>query len=124
MTQALERKREYMATYRRKHPERIAASRAAYYESHKVETKLNRLERKAWRREQVQRIKLESGCVDCGYRDNPFALDFDHVEGSKVACVGTLVHDLVAWDRILAEISKCVVRCANCHRIRTFQEAS
>lgn len=66
----------------------------------------------------VDGIKLERGCVDCGYRDNALALQFDHVRGSKVAPIATLVHALLEND-IPREIAKCEVRCANCHLIKT-----
>jgi hypothetical protein len=60
-------------------------------------------------------------CVDCGERDR-VVLDFDHVGGKE-----SLVSALVAWgaplDRIEAEIARCEVRCANCHRRVTARRA-
>jgi hypothetical protein len=56
-------------------------------------------------------------CVDCGESD-PDVLDFDHLR-DKRADVSRLVHVAVSWDLVLAEIAKCEVRCANCHRRRT-----
>jgi hypothetical protein len=60
------------------------------------------------------------GCIDCGERD-PIVLEFDHREsGTKVASVSDLAHRLgVAWEKVLAEIAKCDIRCANCHRRKT-----
>ena len=60
---------------------------------------------------------LEHPCVDCGESD-PVVLDFDHVRGRKVANVSVLVVEGYDWKSVSAEISKCVVRCANCHRRR------
>lgn len=57
-------------------------------------------------------------CVDCGERDI-VVLDFDHVRGTKIADVGYLISTGYALDKIEAEISKCEVRCANCHRRKT-----
>lgn len=62
-------------------------------------------------------VKAARGCVDCGYCDSPVALDFDHVTGKKVANVSSLVRRARA--QVDAEIAKCEVRCANCHRIKT-----
>ena len=63
-------------------------------------------------------------CVDCGESDLR-VLEFDHREGVvKIAEVTLLVNSLVAWERVLAEIEKCDVRCANCHRRRTAERGS
>jgi hypothetical protein len=70
------------------------------------------------RRALLDAIKLERGCADCGYRAHAVALDFDHVRGEKVDNVGTLAARS-SMARLLAEIEKCEVVCANCHRVRT-----
>jgi len=68
--------------------------------------------------EHLNQIKLERGCIDCGYRKYLVALDFDHRDPSqKLRPVSGLLNS--AWEVIQEEIDKCDVRCANCHRIRT-----
>ena len=57
-------------------------------------------------------------CVDCGLAD-PVVLEFDHVTGSKRAAISVLVRSAATIATLQAEIEKCVVRCANCHRRRT-----
>lgn len=66
-------------------------------------------------------IKLANGCTDCGYRGHPAALDFDHIpgRGPKLFQIGST--QLRSRESIMAEIAKCEVVCANCHRIRTYQ---
>jgi hypothetical protein len=64
-------------------------------------------------------IKLASGCVDCGYREHAVALDFDHSLGKKTAGVSALVKSACDWSIVEAEMAKCEVVCANCHRVRT-----
>jgi hypothetical protein len=72
----------------------------------------------AGRTAQLRAIKLEQGCVDCGYREAAEALDFDHrPEERKLFNPGRRA--AWAWDRVMAEVAKCDVRCANCHRIMT-----
>jgi len=71
------------------------------------------------RRQAVAALKVAAGCVDCGYNVNPHALDFDHVRGEKVGNVARMLSSNYAWSTIEAEIAKCEVVCANCHRIRT-----
>ena len=77
-----------------------------------------RVSRREWFREAIDSLKLELGCTDCGYNANPEALDFDHLEDKKMAVAhGTLA----SWPKVLNEMAKCEIVCANCHRIRTGQ---
>lgn len=63
-------------------------------------------------------VKLERGCMDCGYDKHPAALQFDHRPGEiKLGNVSQMFSK--AWDVIEAEIAKCDVVCANCHAVRT-----
>jgi len=77
-----------------------------------------RSERAKKDRTYFQDIKVQRGCTDCGYRANPVALDFDHLPGSvklyRVCSMAGMSRGLID-----AEIAKCEVVCANCHRIRT-----
>lgn len=65
-------------------------------------------------------IKLGSGCAVCGYDEHPAALDFNHITGRKKFNISQDVKR--AWKAILSEITKCEVLCANCHRIKTWEE--
>jgi len=58
-------------------------------------------------------------CVDCGEND-PVVLEFDHVRGDKRATISKL--KTVGKNAVAAEIKKCVVRCANCHRRKTSKQ--
>jgi hypothetical protein len=60
-------------------------------------------------------------CIDCG-ETNPVVLEFDHVRGRKKKAVADLVREGYSIAAIQNEISKCDVRCANCHRIRTHKK--
>lgn len=62
-------------------------------------------------------IKMERGCLDCGYKLHPTALQFDHVRGVKIKEVSKFT-DAV---KMRAEIEKCEIRCANCHMIKTME---
>jgi hypothetical protein len=70
------------------------------------------------RRKLIDKIKLEKGCADCGYNKRPEALDFDHLPGTKKQC-DIAVMTSYGERRLMEEIAKCEVVCANCHRIRT-----
>lgn len=57
-------------------------------------------------------------CIDCGV-SNPVVLEFDHVRGSKKLEISCMINGGFSWERILQEIAKCEIRCANCHRVKT-----
>ena len=69
-----------------------------------------------------QLIDLKGGeCVDCGYSKHFAALEFDHINDDKLDAVANLINHMVAWSRVIAEVEKCDLVCANCHRIRTWE---
>ena len=69
----------------------------------------------------IRRYKLMKGCKDCGYREHYYALEFDHSNPEeKVGNICHMIHRTQGWNRIKAEVAKCDVVCANCHRIRTY----
>jgi hypothetical protein len=62
-------------------------------------------------------------CIDCGETDVR-VLQFDHIDPSlKSRDVSVMVRSC-QWSRVLEEIEKCEVRCANCHRLKTLAERS
>lgn len=98
---------------RRECAKRHYAAHLSKYKARAVAS--NRLTRKA-RHVEVAAIKASRGCVDCGVGD-PVVLDFDHRPGvEKCFNVSDAVRKGLGRDRILLEIEKCDVRCANCHR--------
>jgi predicted nucleic acid-binding Zn-ribbon protein len=122
-------------TMKRHHKRRFAED-AEYREWYRVKSRTSAAKRrsdpdmraKLWtkarnaaraRRDLIQEIKLQKGCVDCGFNAHPEALDFDHRDPTEklrnVSCVKTL-----SLKSLMDEIAKCDVVCANCHRIRTY----
>lgn len=73
------------------------------------------------RRDLVDNHKLAHGCADCGLMSpHPFVYDLDHLPGfEKVMKVSDLITKARSLEEIAAEMAKCEVICANCHRIRT-----
>ena len=57
-------------------------------------------------------------CINCGEKDI-VVLEFDHVRGIKEFNISWAVFRQVSIKRMLDEIAKCDVRCANCHRRKT-----
>ena len=77
--------------------------------------KKSRPSRKHW----YYSILMTHSCVDCG-ESHPVTLQFDHVNPSeKLFTIADGVHNGYSKKRILEEMAKCQVRCANCHAKRT-----
>lgn len=61
-------------------------------------------------------------CIDCEEKNILF-LDFDHLR-DKSFNIGKCAGKNANWERVQEEIKKCVVRCRNCHSIKTHQETN
>ena len=106
---------EYGKAWRELHKERLAAERKEKY--HTID-KDRYLRRRYW----LNRYKEAKGCEDCGYNLHGVAIDFDHINPatkkfniSQRLALGTL-------KSLFAEMRKCRLLCANCHRIKTLKE--
>jgi hypothetical protein len=99
-------------------------SKKAYQANRSYYIAYNRRLKAERRQSHLQKVwdyLLQHPCVDCGEAD-PVVLDFDHVGSDKTGNISYLLSTLVSWQRIEAEIRKCEVRCANCHRRKTAKE--
>lgn len=65
-------------------------------------------------RAKLNEYKLGKACICCG-EDEPACLDFHHLDPNEKDFTVTQSMNR-KWESILAEIQKCVVLCANCHR--------
>lgn len=102
----------------------FAENNARYYRENIVVQKARLLRSNAIRRlENRRRLAAylrQHPCVDCGESDI-VVLDFDHI-GPKRASISTMLADGRSWASIQREIAQCVVRCANCHRVKTAKD--
>jgi hypothetical protein len=61
-------------------------------------------------------------CVDCGEAD-PVVLDFDHRKPqNKFKSISQMMSGHYSWISLMREIKKCEIRCANCHRRKSYIE--
>ncbi len=103
---------ECFNAYRREH---YRMNRADYIQRN---TRLLRTRGRKWLR-RLWEYLLEHHCVDCGEAD-PIVLECDHVDrATKRQSVSFLARSGYPWPTVLAELAKCEIRCANCHRRRT-----
>lgn len=105
--------------YKDKEDQRKASKR--HYEKNKQNyisrsaNSKNRLKKKWWD------FKKSLKCINCGF-NHPAALDFHHVLRSPD---NRKLHELLknqAFNAAMEEIKKCVVLCANCHRVHHYEE--
>ena len=94
-----------------------------YYEANKERLKQTNADHAVKLRRRNQRhiydFLLQHPCIDCGETD-PVVLDFDHRDGvEKLGTISNMAICKVSIKRLQAEMDKCDVRCANCHRRRT-----
>lgn len=58
---------------------------------------------------------LGGKCIRCGYSESPYALEFHHLDPSKKDFnIGKRITKI---ERMKEELDKCILLCANCHRI-------
>ena len=73
----------------------------------------------AKRRRRLKEMAVETKggkCMICGYSKYIGALDFHHLDETQKE-FGLSIRGLTrSWAKILAEIDKCILICANCHR--------
>ena len=67
-------------------------------------------------RQFIREYLIGKSCIDCGEND-PIVLEFDHFENKKDNICEIIQNCSI--EKIEAEIKKCNIRCANCHRRKT-----
>ena len=99
-----------------------SASDKVAYRGDRAEKIRNRA--KAHKADLIQRLwdyKQGKKCADCPQTD-PRVFEFDHLpEFTKSKDISAMIRDGNSWERILEEIAKCDIVCANCHRIRGYE---
>lgn len=96
-----EKRIEASKRYRANHPEREREIQRAY------DVKM---------RERLAALK-SGPCIDCGQTFPVECMDFDHKYSEKIKDVAMMVD--FSEKKLTAEIAKCDLVCANCHRTRT-----
>jgi hypothetical protein len=65
-----------------------------------------------------QELKKEP-CTDCGQVYHFAIMEWDHLpQHTKVATVSDVARQTLNKTKVLAEIAKCELVCANCHNMR------
>lgn len=102
-----ERNREYYLATPERNPQRQASR--------------DRARQKA--QEYVWNYLSTKTCIDCSESD-PLVLELDHVRGQKLGDISDMAVKGYGIAMLQAELDKCDVRCANCHRRATAQRGN
>ena len=94
-----------------------------YQQKHHQRTKKKKRKQQNQLKDKRQHFVLEEmqrrggKCAKCGFSDIR-ALDWHHLDpNEKVNSISEMVRDRVSMDKLQAELDKCELICANCHRI-------
>lgn len=96
-----------------KEAEREAKRR--WYQNNKEKHRASKKQVRKRLREWWQDYKRTLACTQCG-ENHPACLEFHHREDDKLFNVSDMISKGLGRGRILAEVTKCDVLCANCHR--------
>ena len=88
-----------------------------HYEENK-ERKLELVNTRNRRKKRAAVELLGGRCHDCHGEFHQCVYDFHHVDGTKEMNPSKAL--CMSWDRAVEELNKCVLLCANCHRLRHF----
>ena len=75
------------------------------------------------RRYHLDRFKARTGCNNCGISGDHRILVFDHIIPLNNS-QAKRVYQILSYSlkRIMTEVRKCQVLCANCHAIKSYEE--
>src|ERR1041384_3006314 len=104
--------------WRQAHADKVRDYWRTWYHRNRQSVAVGRKRRKLDVRRFIHEYTAALDCVDCG-ENHPATLDFHHLDRTdKERSLGDI--GKYGWSRkkALAEIEKCVIPCANCHRKR------
>ena len=110
------RKKDGLQTYCRK-CQKILKDR--HYQDNKAYyfEKAKKADRK--REKYFRELKDGKFCVDCGTKYPYYVLQYDHLDGKEFNISDAVYRRGLGKQKILNEIARCDIVCANCHAIRT-----
>ena len=69
-----------------------------------------------WQQRKLDAVEYKGGsCEKCGYDKYPDVLEFHHLDPTEKEAAWNKMR-LWNWKKITAELDKCSMLCANCHR--------
>ena len=113
---------EFSAKHRKtgKKQGRCKAYQSEYGKQHYLDNKVDYQVRISDYKRSIARaiqVAKEKPCTDCGVQYPYYVMHFDHLGDKEFGISGSRMN--FGLTRIMAEIAKCEVVCANCHAERT-----
>lgn len=115
-------RREYFKKYERTRKEQKTTYNRQYYQDNSMSMLEHARKRQGQTRDFVEQLKVGLSCKRCGINDWR-VLDFHHRDKqTKEFSIAKATRSGYSRERILQEIAKCDVLCANCHRLLHWEE--
>lgn len=104
-------------------PEKEKEAKRRWY--HKNKDIVQSRNRKEYQKRKRWLIKYKEGrpCTDCGKYYPYYVMDFDHRNKKEKKFIIS-ENRTCGWGNFLKEVKKCDLVCSNCHRVRTYKQAS
>ena len=109
-----QRRKEYYSENQLAEQKKAREYMRQWYRDHKEEASVKGREKYRKKRVEWDAFVATQKCLHCGMKD-PVCLDFHHRDPeTKDYPVSQML--TYGWKRIMEEVDKCIVLCANCHR--------
>ena len=92
-----------------------------YYEANKEKVLATSKASRAVGKARWDIFKRTLKCTKCGF-DHPAALDFHHTNPAEKENLVSKMVSNGSYAAAMEEVQKCIVLCANCHRIHHYEE--
>lgn len=112
-----EKRREYQKKYNSTWYKKLSPDRKKLRSSYIY--KEQRARAKNYRKDFIKH--LGSKCNDCLLEYHQSVMDFHHLKDKKDT-ICRMIGCGLSYNKILKEVNKCILLCANCHRLRHFNK--
>ena len=122
MAKSLEEKRLYNRQWYQNNVESVSKRKSIYGKENRSKLSEKRRKEHQANRLFITQQKIGKVCTSCGV-DDYRVLDFHHLNSDeKEIHLGSSTAAYWSKEHILREIAKCIILCANCHRILHWEE--
>jgi len=81
----------------------------------------NKYIKQRWKDRKKKAIEYKGGkCISCGYNKCPDVLEFHHKDAETKEFDWKKLRQM-SWDKVIKELDKCDMLCANCHREKHYE---